>query len=249
MAAPVDAAPGNGHSAEAVDGETDQDSQNEYHARQGLNKTAFKQLVQRVNAGDEQALQQLQQTLDTCPGIWQHVGDLAAHAEMSLIRLIAGQDRLLMESLQRSAAEMKKQLSRSGESELEKLAVQRVVACWLQLQHADAASAAPDQTLQQGKFWATEQDRAHRRYLSAVKQLTTLRQLLPSSAHTEPGSASSGNAATPTGKPVKSAMGPRNGSERREPEPDDRDDVPCPRPIVPFSEAISGREHPEAASG
>jgi hypothetical protein len=243
----VDAAPGNAHAAEAID--PAQDVRDVDHSQQRLDKAAFRQLVQRVNAGDEQALQDLRDILDTCPGVWQHVGNLAAHAEMSLIRMIAGKDRLLLESLQRSAAEMRAELSRPDASELEKLAVQRVVACWLQLQHADAASAAPDQSLQQGKFWAQEQDRAHRRYLTAVKQLTTLRQLLPSSAQTESGSTPNGKEAVPPVNPVKSAVGPRSGNEGRATEPDDRDDAPCPRPIVPFSEATSGSEHPDAASG
>ena len=49
MAAPVDAAPGNAHADEAVDGDPAQDFGKEDHAQQRLDKAAFRQLVQRVN--------------------------------------------------------------------------------------------------------------------------------------------------------------------------------------------------------
>ena len=68
---------------------------------------------------------------------------------------------------------------------LERLSVERVVACWLQLQYADTASAAPAETIAQQKFWAQRQDQAHRRYQASVRQLLAIRQAIPKSSQTE----------------------------------------------------------------
>jgi hypothetical protein len=50
------------------------------------------------------------------------VGDLGAHAEMSMIRLVSGDDVLFRESLQRKVADLRRELSRPGASSLEALA-------------------------------------------------------------------------------------------------------------------------------
>jgi hypothetical protein len=142
---------------------------------------AFKALVQRANGGDPEAVQLLRKTLDANPQIWQQLGNLAAHAELMLVELIAGEDRLLAESLRRHIAGMKRDLTGEGASSLESLAVQRVVACWLQVQRADASAIAASGT-PAAKFWVNEQHRADRRYQASVRQLLNIRQLLPGKA-------------------------------------------------------------------
>ncbi|MCH7729218.1 MAG: hypothetical protein IH991_22470, partial [Planctomycetes bacterium] len=124
-------------------------------------------------------------TLDENPEVWRQVGDLAAHARLTLIRLIAKGDMLLFESIQRQAGEMECQLLGASPSLLERLSVQRVVACWLQLQYADVMACTENDQLAQTTFWSQHQDRAHRRYTSAVKQLAMIRQLLPGTSGVE----------------------------------------------------------------
>ena len=106
---------------------------------------------------------------------------MAAHARESVIRLIAGDNVLLHGSLQRKAEEMLNQLSTDVTFPLERLAVDRLVSCWLQMQHADAM-AIQDHELPRAKYWIQRQDQAHRRYDKAVQQLTTIRELLPASS-------------------------------------------------------------------
>jgi hypothetical protein len=70
-----------------------------------------------------------------------------------------------------------------------RLAVQRFVATWLQLQHADAAVAkASTESLQQVKFWSLRQDQASRRYERALKTLTLLSKRGSSQQFDETGS-------------------------------------------------------------
>ena len=77
---------------------------------------------------------------------------------------------------------MESELLGQSPSLLERLSVQRVLACWLQLQYADVMACTASEQLSQAKFWSQHQDRAHRRYTSAVKQLATIRQLMPGSS-------------------------------------------------------------------
>jgi hypothetical protein len=56
--------------------------------------------------------------------------------------------------------------------------VERVVACWLQVQDADVRYAqAKNLSVTWGECYQRRMDRAHRRYLSAVKALALVRKL------------------------------------------------------------------------
>ena len=142
----------------------------------------FKALVERANAADETALGDLRQLLDEHPEIWQRVGDAAKHAEMLLVGLIAGGDKLLNESLQRRLEDLKTQLGGSNPSPLERLAVERIICTWLQLQHVDAMVGRAIPGTKPATFLLMRQRQSDRAYTAAVKGLTTIRQLLPSSA-------------------------------------------------------------------
>ena len=140
----------------------------------------FAELVRRANAGDDDALALMRQTLDSNPEIWQSVGDLAKHAQQSMLKLIAGDNKLVSESLLRKAAEMKTDLSGPSPSKLEKLAVERIVACWLEMEYlATVYPVAKGETLGQARFVLKQKESSERRFNAAVKSLTTLRALLP----------------------------------------------------------------------
>jgi len=67
---------------------------------------------------------------------------------------------------------------------LEQLLVDRVVACWLQVQYADAIYAQNarkgEVTWTDGDYYQRCQDRAHRGYLWAIRSLAQVRRLLAS---------------------------------------------------------------------
>jgi hypothetical protein len=64
-------------------------------------------------------------------------------------------------------------------SPFERLLVERVVACKLQVTCADIrwAEAGPDMTLTQGEYHDRCRDRAHKRFLSAIRTLALVRKL------------------------------------------------------------------------
>jgi hypothetical protein len=140
----------------------------------------FSRLVAHANAGDSGAMVKLRELLDNRPEIWQRVGDLAAHAELLMVNLIAAGNKLMAESLQRKLREMRAELIEPATSMLERMAIDRVLACWLQLQYTDnVVNKASGGTLPNANFQLKRQDAAHKRYGAAVKSLADLRRLLP----------------------------------------------------------------------
>src|SRR5262245_41679167 len=88
-------------------------------------------LVKRVQNGDTSALPQLRSVLDANPSIWRVIGDLASHAEETLLRLIGGNDVLGHEAIRRKLADLKTQLAGDTPTQLEVLLIERIGLCWL----------------------------------------------------------------------------------------------------------------------
>jgi hypothetical protein len=136
-------------------------------------------LLKRAEQGDRSALPELRKALDADTNLWRHYGDLAAQAEASLILLAAGNSLLLAESLQRKLRALKDELGGESPSPLERLLVERTTATWLQVSYFDGLAAqSAAATEARLKLLLKAQDAAHRRHLTAVKTLATVRKLL-----------------------------------------------------------------------
>jgi hypothetical protein len=136
-------------------------------------------VLERARGGDADSLPAARLALDADPAIWRDYGDLAAHARRSWIALIAGPDLVLMESLGRKLAEMEAELAGPAASPLEVLLVGRIGISWLESSYADAAAArAGEGSVKQADFLRRRQDSAHRRHLTAIAALATVRRLL-----------------------------------------------------------------------
>ena len=144
-------------------------------------------LVQQARQGDESVLPELRQFLNTRPQLWQHYGNLAAHAQEAWIQLISEDDLALKESTARKAEDLMRELAGPEPTVIERLLAERAVLCWMQLAHADALAAQSlSQSRHLGDFWAKRQAGAHRRYLTSLAALVTLRRLLPGQAGSGP---------------------------------------------------------------
>ena len=139
------------------------------------------ELVQRAQQGDLTALPLLREALEGDPSLWQEYGDLAAQAQEAWLQLLAGTDYLLAESVRLKLAALRQELGAEGASPLEKLLIERVVACWLQTHYADALYAqakGPQSTASVRQELMKRQESSQRRYLAAIKQLALVRKLL-----------------------------------------------------------------------
>src|SRR4051812_31120295 len=140
----------------------------------------LQRLLAQAHEGDLAVLPELRAALDRQPELWKQVGDLAAHAELTMLRLAAGQDLFALEAMKRRLAVLKAELAGPSPSALEKLLVDRVGVCWLQVHYLDMqASTGPAGTSTPQGVWAQRRlDSAQRRYLFSIKQLATVRKLL-----------------------------------------------------------------------
>ena len=138
-------------------------------------------LLKRAEQGDRAVLLQLRAALDANSSIWQSYGDLAAHAEASLIELAAGPNLLMALSLQRRLKALKDELGGESPSALDRLLAERVAACWLQASFYDGLLAQAREA-SEGRLRMLQrlQDAAHRRFLAAAKTLAVVKKLLKS---------------------------------------------------------------------
>src|SRR5437899_754455 len=66
-----------------------------------------------------------------------------------------------------------------GAPPLERLLADRIALCWLSLHDAEVRFAqAKDLSISQAAYWQKRIDAAHKRYLSAIKTLATVRKLV-----------------------------------------------------------------------
>jgi hypothetical protein len=142
---------------------------------------ALQEIVKRAQEGDLSVLPDLRRALDANPQFCEDCGNLATQAENSWLRLLAGKDLLVWEAVGRKLEELRTELCGSAPSPLEKLLVDRVVACWLQTTHADlifaqarGVHASPGALREVMK----RQESSQKRYLAAMKQLALVRKLL-----------------------------------------------------------------------
>jgi hypothetical protein len=138
------------------------------------------ELLERAKGGDETAVKgiriMLQQRPEQC--VEMMGGELAREAERCLVRRAAANNLALREALGTKLDMLRKELAGPSPNPIERLLVDRVVACWLQVYYADAMEAQNHNvTFRQAAYQIQKQDRAHRRFLAAVKTLATVRRL------------------------------------------------------------------------
>jgi hypothetical protein len=134
------------------------------------------QLVQRGMTGDRTVLPAIRQLLDTQPILWHGVESLAERVEQAWMELLSGSDLVAQEILRRQLQILKYELEGPAPTPLERLLVERIAVCWLEVQQADLVVTRHGQ---RPEPWVQQrQDRVQARLLAAVKALAQVRKLL-----------------------------------------------------------------------
>ena len=134
-------------------------------------------LAARAQNGDETALPGLREVLDD-PEAVGAMGDLARLAQRALVRKLSGKKLLFREAVARKMELMRAELLGESPAPLERLLVDRVVACWLHLHHLELLHAGQESmSLELGAYYQRCLSSAQRRYLAAVKALALVRKL------------------------------------------------------------------------
>jgi hypothetical protein len=140
----------------------------------------LRDIVDRAVKGDRDAVPELRKALAEHPEQFRDAGDLALITQKLWLDMFAGENLYLRETVERKLAEMRRELAEVNSSPLEKLLIERVVACWLQVHEADTLITGNQETSEAiRKELLHRQEGAQRRFFDAVKRLAQLRKLLP----------------------------------------------------------------------
>jgi hypothetical protein len=140
-----------------------------------------KKLLRKAEKGGRTVLPALRQWMDRTPGYCEAVGDLAKVAREALIAHASGGKNLLVrETLTRKCAALSQELMAVTPSPIERLLVERIVMCWLQLYYAECIyvqSLESSLSIRQAEFHQQRISKAQARYLSAIRTLAQFRRL------------------------------------------------------------------------
>jgi hypothetical protein len=135
-------------------------------------------LLKRAADGDQTTVPTLRKLLEKPENVELLGGNLAKCAQRSFVEAIAGKDLSVREAVAAKLDALRKELLGDNPTPVERLLVERVAACWLQVQDADIRAAhAKEATIRQADFHQRRMDAAHKRYLSALKALALVRKL------------------------------------------------------------------------
>ena len=130
--------------------------------------------------GNKQVLPRLRRALDEHPELVTHFGNLTLQVQENWLQLVAGKDLLLAETMRRHLDAMRKELAGAHPSPLDRLLVDRILACHVEVLYFEAMETT-DPTADNVRVARYRMDRgaqAHKQFLSAVKMLATVRNLV-----------------------------------------------------------------------
>ena len=139
-----------------------------------------KELLERGSKGDITVLPAIHQLLARSPDNYEKLGgNLARCVETSFTKSICGDDLIVREAIYAQLVVMKKELLGEDPTPLEKLLVDRIVACWLQVQDTESRYAQHHlgMSVKQGDYHQRRMESANKRYLAAIKSLALIRKL------------------------------------------------------------------------
>jgi hypothetical protein len=137
------------------------------------------EVVTKAQEGDETVLPQLRAMFrEDGPPLVEFLGNMAAIVERALLAGMFGTNLAAKEALVLKLAHLRKELGGPNPSPIERLLAERAAFCWLTVyeyerQYANSRNLPP----KQAEHHQRRIDAAHRRYLSSLKTLATVRKL------------------------------------------------------------------------
>ncbi len=131
--------------------------------------------VRQAIAGDPEAQAKLRKQLDESPETWSMLGDLGRQRILALVRAIADGNALVTGASTAMRGNLRSQFGIESASPLERIAIERVVASLLQLQHIDVAAAPDSISFEHALVTNRRQDSAQRRGSTLIRMLLLVR--------------------------------------------------------------------------
>jgi hypothetical protein len=150
-------------------------------AKDAVPKTTeeIRALLKRTRAGDMSTVPVVRRMLENPAAVRMFGGELAEEVIGSFTRSLAGENIGAREAVGKKIELLRAELLGENPTPVERLLVERVVACWLQVQDAElrAAQGQNDATYRQRDFYQRRMDATNRRFLAAVRTLALVRKL------------------------------------------------------------------------
>ena len=147
------------------------------HDHDGPYTSYMRELIQRARQDDQTAMPELKTLLDDTPELWQQIGDLAHHVENAWIKLLAPTDLFSQDCVRREAERQRDELLGDDPTPIQRHLVERIIACWLQVQHAEMEMVNSRQaTDRQRNFFHKRLESAQKQHLAAMKELVKICQ-------------------------------------------------------------------------
>ncbi|MCI0705203.1 MAG: hypothetical protein L0241_29435 [Planctomycetia bacterium] len=139
----------------------------------------FRAILKRTQAGDQTTLPIVRKMLENPAYIAAFGGNLTEQVIYSFTSALAGKDLGFREAVMRKLEVMRAELLGDNPTPIERLLVERIAACWLQVQDAEMRYAQNQGSLNlsQADYHQRRMDAANRRFLAAVKALALVRKL------------------------------------------------------------------------
>ncbi|VTR92843.1 Uncharacterized protein OS=Singulisphaera acidiphila (strain ATCC BAA-1392 / DSM 18658 / VKM B-2454 / MOB10) GN=Sinac_7624 PE=4 SV=1 [Gemmata massiliana] len=135
-------------------------------------------LLKRTQAGDETTVPVVRKMLSNPASLRMFGGKLADQVVSSFIKAMGGDNVGFREAVLKKLEQMRAELLGESSTPIERVLVERVVACWLQVQDAElrAAQGQKDASIKQADFHQRRMDATNKRFLAAVKGLALVRK-------------------------------------------------------------------------
>jgi len=136
------------------------------------------EILDRVEAGDRDALPELREMLREAPGAVEEFGNMSNATRKALLKKSSGGDLARREAQTLFLQDLVAEVDGPNPSALEKLLSEQVGLCWLHLRLMETVYAQlKDHTPSWGNYVQRCIDKAQRRYLQTIKTLAQIRKL------------------------------------------------------------------------
>ena len=142
----------------------------------------IQKLEEKAQQGDKSALKKFETLPDAKQFLMEVYGELGKHTQQDLLASYLKDNEMYKRGVALKAEALQKELEGPDPSALERLLVERVVACWIDTNMVDRivthVQAGSEERLYQWTYYQKRQERAQRRFLAACKALAQVRRLL-----------------------------------------------------------------------
>lgn len=145
--------------------------------KSAIQRADVNSLIDRAQRGDKNAMAGLGDFFDR-PEAVELAGNLARMAQDKLVEAYSGNNLLVREGITRKVVALRDELAGPNPTALERLLVEGIVACWVHVNHLEANYANKgNMSLRLADHYQRSISSAHRRYLSSIRTLATVRKL------------------------------------------------------------------------